>query len=230
MTKIDHIVFDIGKVLIHYDPHIPYSRLIPDADERQWFFENVCTHDWNLEQDRGRRWEDAEALLLERFPEREEHIRAFRKFWHEMVSHSYDDSVAIMVALIDSGHDVTMLTNFASDTFREAQKMFPFLTLPRGVTVSGDVKLAFEAGCGDLPSARQRIRPQSGHQPLHRRYARQCRRRQGRRLAGRAFYRRGKAEAGFAGLWGGGVKTFVVSTPIGCNLRAGHVCDIATYY
>jgi 2-haloacid dehalogenase len=141
MTKIDHIVFDIGKVLIHYDPHIPYSRLIPDADERKWFFENVCTHDWNLEQDRGRGWEDAEALLVERFPEREEHIRAFRKFWHEMVSHSYDDSVAIMVALIDSGYDVTMLTNFASDTFREAQEMFPFLKLPRGVTVSGDVKL-----------------------------------------------------------------------------------------
>lgn len=141
MTKIEHIVFDIGKVLIHYDPHIPYSRLIPDADERQWFFDNVCTHDWNLEQDRGRRWEDAEALLVEKFPDREEHIRAFRKFWHEMVSHSYDDSVAIMVGLINSGHDVTMLTNFASDTFREAQKMFPFLTLPRGVTVSGDVKL-----------------------------------------------------------------------------------------
>ena len=55
MTKIEHIVFDIGKVLIHYDPHIPYSRLIPDADERQWFFETVCTHDWTLEQDRGRR-------------------------------------------------------------------------------------------------------------------------------------------------------------------------------
>lgn len=141
MTKIEHIVFDIGKVLIHYDPHIPYSRLIPDADERQWFFDNVCTHDWNLEQDRGRRWEDAEALLVEKFPDREEHIRSFRKFWHEMVSHSYDDSVAIMVGLINSGHDVTMLTNFASDTFREAQKMFPFLTLPRGVTVSGDVKL-----------------------------------------------------------------------------------------
>ncbi len=46
-----------------------------------------------------------------------------------------------MTGLIESGHDVTMLTNFASDTFREAQKMFPFLTLPRGVTVSGDIKL-----------------------------------------------------------------------------------------
>lgn len=138
---IDHIVFDIGKVLVHYDPNIPFSRLIPDEGERKWFFENVCTHDWNVEQDRGRTWADAEALLIEVHPDREEHIRAFRKHWHEMVPHSYDDSVAIMEGLIADGQDVTMLTNFASDTFREAQVRFPFLTKPRGVTVSGDVGL-----------------------------------------------------------------------------------------
>ncbi|QFY59331.1 HAD family phosphatase [Rhizobium grahamii] len=138
---IEHIVFDIGKVLIHYDPNIPFGRLIPDEAERKWFFDNVCTHDWNLEQDRGRSWADAEALLLEAHPDREEHIRAFRKHWHEMVSHSYDDSVAIMEGLIADGQDVTMLTNFASDTFREAQARFPFLSKPRGVTVSGDIGL-----------------------------------------------------------------------------------------
>jgi len=138
---IEHIVFDIGKVLIHYDPNIPFSRLIPDEAERKWFFENVCTHDWNVEQDRGRTWEEAEALLIEVHPDREEHIRAFRKYWHEMVPHSYDDSVTIMEGLIADGQDVTMLTNFASDTFREAQVRFPFLTKPRGVTVSGDVGL-----------------------------------------------------------------------------------------
>ncbi len=138
---IEHIVFDIGKVLIHYDPNIPFSRLIPDEAERKWFFDNVCTHDWNIEQDRGRTWADAEALLIEAHPNREEHIRAFRKHWHEMVSHSYDDSVAIMEGLIADGQDVTMLTNFASDTFREAQVRFPFLTKPRGVTVSGDIGL-----------------------------------------------------------------------------------------
>ena len=51
MTEVRHIVFDIGRVLIHYDPNIPFSRLIPDAEERKWFFDNVCTHDWNIEQD-----------------------------------------------------------------------------------------------------------------------------------------------------------------------------------
>ncbi len=139
--RIDHIVFDIGKVLIHYDPNIPYSRIIPDEAERAWFFQNVCTHEWNLEQDRGRTWADAEALLIADHPEREAHIRAFRENWHEMVSHSYDDSVAIMTGLIEQGRDVTMLTNFAADTFTQARGMFPFLNLPRGVTVSGEVGL-----------------------------------------------------------------------------------------
>ena len=69
MTEIRHIVFDIGKVLIHYDPDIPFSRLIPDAGERRWFFENVCTHAWNIEQDRGRTWEEAEALLIDAHPD-----------------------------------------------------------------------------------------------------------------------------------------------------------------
>ena len=141
MTEIRHIVFDIGKVLLHYDPSLPFSRLIPDAAERQWFFDNVCTSDWNVEQDRGRTWEEAEGLLLVQHPDHAENIRNFRRHWHEMVPHAYDDSVALMEALIDGGRDVTMLTNFASDTFREAQERFTFLKRPRGVTVSGDIKL-----------------------------------------------------------------------------------------
>jgi 2-haloacid dehalogenase len=139
MTGIRHIVFDIGRVLIHYDPDIPFSRLIPDADERRWFFENVCTPDWNIEQDRGRAWADAESLLIAAHPDHAENIRGFRRHWHEMVPHAYDDSVAIMQALIGQRRDVTMLTNFAADTFGEARERFPFLSLPRGVTVSGDI-------------------------------------------------------------------------------------------
>jgi 2-haloacid dehalogenase len=140
-AQIDHIVFDIGKVLIHYDPHIPFSRIIPDAEERNWFFQNVCTHDWNLEQDRGRAWPEAEALLIAQYPEREAQIRAFRQHWHEMVSHPYKESVDIMESLIAQGRDVTMLTNFAADTFAQAREIFPFLNKPRGVTVSGEIRL-----------------------------------------------------------------------------------------
>ncbi|WP_163269124.1 HAD family hydrolase [Chelativorans alearense] len=141
MSEIRHIVFDIGKVLIHYDPEIPFSRLIPDEEERRWFFANVCTNDWNLEQDRGRGWAEAEAELIALHPDREAHIRAFRRHWHEMVSHAYEGSVAILESLINGGHDVTMLTNFAADTFAEAKERYTFLKRPRGVTVSGEIRL-----------------------------------------------------------------------------------------
>jgi 2-haloacid dehalogenase len=141
MTTIRHIVFDIGKVLIHYDPELPYLDLIPEAERRAWFLSEVCTGDWNVEQDRGRTWEEAEALLVERHPGEERLIRAFRQRWHDMVPHAYDDTVAIMLGLIDAGHDVTMLTNFAADTFAEARKRYDFLNRPRGVTVSGEVRL-----------------------------------------------------------------------------------------
>lgn len=141
MSEIRHIVYDIGKVLIHYDPDIPFSRIIPDSVERRWFFDNVCTSDWNIEQDRGRSWEEAEALLIADHPDHENSIRAFRRHWHEMVPHAYDDSVELMEGLVDAGHDVTMLTNWASDTFREARERFAFLEKPRGVTVSGDIGL-----------------------------------------------------------------------------------------
>ena len=141
MAEIKHIVFDIGMVLVHYDPNLPFSRFIPDAEERRWFFENICTHDWNIEQDRGRTWEEAEALLIAEHPEHAENIRNFRRHWHEMVPYEIADSVAILRELIAQGRDVTMLTNWAADTFVEARQRFGFLNEPRGVTVSAEVRL-----------------------------------------------------------------------------------------
>ena len=138
---IAHIVFDIGRVLLHYDPEIPYRRIISDDDERRWFLENVCSHDWNIEQDRGRDWREAEELLIAEYPDHEASIRAFRASWNDMVPHAYEGSVDILRSLIADGRDVTMLTNFASDTLEEARSRFPFLTESRGVTVSAEVGL-----------------------------------------------------------------------------------------
>lgn len=140
-VAIRHIVFDIGKVLIRYDPHRGLADAIPDAAERDWFLRTVCTDAWNLEQDRGRSWAEAEALLIADWPDQADRIRAFRANWSKMVHDRIPETVALFERLIDERRDVTMLTNFAADTFVEAKGLFPFLNRPRGVTVSGEIGL-----------------------------------------------------------------------------------------
>jgi HAD superfamily hydrolase (TIGR01509 family) len=141
VRKIRHIVLDVGKVLIHYDPHLAFAELISDPDDRQAFLRDVCSSEWNVEQDGGRTWADAEAEAIGRHPDKAELIRAFRKRWHMMVPHAYEDSVAILRGLIVRGRDVTLLTNFAADTFVEARQRYPFLNECRGATVSGECRL-----------------------------------------------------------------------------------------
>jgi FMN phosphatase YigB (HAD superfamily) len=119
----------------------PYRRLVPDAEARQRFFDEVGIHEWNLEQDRGRAWADAEAELDRRFPHYGDLIRAFRANWWEMIPGPIEANIAIVDDLIDRGLDVTALTNWAPDTFVEAEARFPVLRRFRGVTVSGRVKM-----------------------------------------------------------------------------------------
>ena len=141
MTEIRHVVFDLGQVLIRWDPEALYRRLIPDTAERRRFLTEICSHDWNLEQDRGRSWSDAEAALIATHPQHAELIRAFRRNWWEMVPGAIDENVAIVEDLIGRGADVTALTNWAADTFAEAEERYPILSQFRGVTVSGRVRL-----------------------------------------------------------------------------------------
>jgi 2-haloacid dehalogenase len=141
MSDIRHIVFDVGKVLVHYDPELAYAEIIADPAERAAFLKEVCSGEWNVEQDRGRTWEEAETEAITRHPDKEELIRAFRRRWHMMVPHAYEDTVAVLRDLLGRGCDVTLLTNFAADTFREAQERFAFLTECRGATVSGEIRL-----------------------------------------------------------------------------------------
>jgi 2-haloacid dehalogenase len=141
VNEIRHVVFDLGQVLIAYDAEKPFRRLIPDADERARFLAEVCTHDWNLEQDRGRSWRKAEDLLIARHPDKADLIRAFRANWWEMIPGPIDANIAMVDDLIDRGLDVTALTNWAPDTFDEAEQRFPFLARFRGITVSGRIGL-----------------------------------------------------------------------------------------
>lgn len=141
IQNIDHVVLDIGRVLIHWDKEIPFLELIPDTKKRTWFLENVCSDAWNLEQDRGRPFKQAEEELIRKFPEESDNIRSFRSNWYKMVPHAIEGSFEVMDQLLMNNVDVTLLTNFSHETYPEALELYPGLSKPRGVTVSGAVKL-----------------------------------------------------------------------------------------
>lgn len=138
---IRHVVFDIGNVLLNFNPEFAYLDLIPDQEERQAFLRDVCSRDWITAQDRAQAWAPGEAALIARYPEREALIRAFRERWHDMVPETIADSVGILQALSGDGYDLTALTNFNGETFDEASQRFDFFKLFRDITVSGRIGL-----------------------------------------------------------------------------------------
>ena len=139
MTRISHIVFDIGNVLLRWDPELIYLERIPDPQERRWFLQEVCSPKWNIERDLGNSFADGEAELITRHPDHADNIRAYFAEWHKSVPHAVEGVPQLMADFIRAGRDVTMLTNFSAETFPVAVGKYPFLHEPRGVTVSGEV-------------------------------------------------------------------------------------------
>lgn len=135
-ATIPTVVFDVGNVLIRWDPQIVYREMIPDDEKRAWFMQNVCTAAWNLEQDRGRSWEEAVALLVASHPEWENQIRAYDERWHEAVPGIIEDSVAVLEELKGRGEKVYAITNFSREKWAECLIRFPFLQSFDGVVVS----------------------------------------------------------------------------------------------
>ncbi len=137
------VVFDIGNVLVSWDPRHLYRRFFAGREaEMEWFLANICTPAWNVEQDRGRSFKDAVDLLVQQHqPEWHPMIRAYDELWHETISGPIAGTVAILDALKRNDVPLYAITNWNQDKFREALERFPFLKSFAGIVVSGDERL-----------------------------------------------------------------------------------------
>jgi 2-haloacid dehalogenase len=135
-------IFDLGGVLIDWDPRHLYRKLFAGDDAAmERFLASVCTHEWNRCQDAGRSFAEGARLLKGEHPDKAELIDAYHARFDEMMAGPIAGSVAILAELRDRGVPLYALSNWSAETYPTALERFAFLGWFRGILVSGDVRL-----------------------------------------------------------------------------------------
>lgn len=133
------VVFDLGGVLIDWNPRYLYRKLFAgDEGAMESFLANVCTTEWNERQDAGRTFADALADLLPEHADKADLIAAFGKRFDEMIAGAVEGSVDILAELKRAGVPRYALTNWSAETFPPQRRRFPFLSWFDGIVVSGE--------------------------------------------------------------------------------------------
>jgi 2-haloacid dehalogenase len=135
------IVFDLGGVLIDWNPRHLYRKLFDDEAAMEWFLAEVCHDAWNIEQDRGRSFAAAVEEAVLRHPDQRAMIEAYHRRWDEMIAGEITGSVTILEELAAGGYELHALTNWSAETFPAARARFAFLDRFKTILVSGDERL-----------------------------------------------------------------------------------------
>lgn len=141
--NIQTVIFDLGGVLIDWNPEYVFlDEFDGNREKMNWFFENICTSEWNEQQDAGTPYQQATEERVRLFPEYEKHIRMYYGRWEEMLGNAIAGSVEILNKLRNAeGIRLIALTNWSHETFPIALDRFDFLGWFEGIVVSGEEKM-----------------------------------------------------------------------------------------
>ncbi len=141
-TRVRAVVFDVGKVLVEWDPRYLYEKLIPDVAARDHFLTNIATLDWHFQHDAGRSFAETSAELIAAHPEYRDLILAWGARWLETMPHLVPGMADLVAELAVAHVPLYGITNFSGEFWkpfvaREAALFAPF----RDIVVSGDENL-----------------------------------------------------------------------------------------
>jgi 2-haloacid dehalogenase len=142
MTEVGRsvVVFDVGGVLIDWDPRHLYRKLFSgDEPAMEHFLANVCTHEWNRCQDAGRSFAEGARLLKLQHPQHAKLIDAYGARFNEMMAGPIVGVVEVLAELRERGTPLYLLSNFSTETFPTAFERFDFLRWFHGMVISGEV-------------------------------------------------------------------------------------------
>ena len=135
------VLWDVGNVIVRWDPRTLYAKIFPDPHERDRFLAEVCTMAWHGEHDRGRTMDEGVALLTAQHPQHAESIAAWRDRWWEMFSGAIEETEAVIEALHERGVPQFGLTNMSVETWPGTRAMSPAFERLGDVVVSAEVGL-----------------------------------------------------------------------------------------
>ncbi|MCY7372922.1 MAG: HAD family phosphatase [Spirochaetaceae bacterium] len=142
-SPITTVVFDLGGVLIDWDPRYLYRQLLATDEAIEAFLDEVGFSGWNHTVDAGTTtWTDAVAALTAAHPHHRELIEAYPLRFAETLSGPIEDSVAVLRELDELGLRLLGLTNWSAETFPVALERFDFLALFDDIMVSGAERVA----------------------------------------------------------------------------------------
>jgi 2-haloacid dehalogenase len=142
-SAIDVVVFDLGGVLIEWDPRHLYRQLFPgDEEAMERFLAEICTYEWNARQDVGGTWDDAVRELTAQHPEWASFIAAYHERWDEMVPGAVPGTPEVLRELRDADMRLLALSNWSVDKFVLTRPRFAFLEWFEAIMISGDMGMA----------------------------------------------------------------------------------------
>lgn len=136
------IVFDLGGVLIDWNPRYLYTKIFAAEEEMEWFLSHVCSPSWNARQDAGRSFAEGILEAKAKYPKYAPQIELYFSRWDEMLGGPVAGTPEILREVKERHHKVYALTNWSAETFPLAQAKFNFLGEFDGILVSGREKLA----------------------------------------------------------------------------------------
>jgi 2-haloacid dehalogenase len=141
-TEITAVAFDLGGVLIDWNPRHLYRKLFgSDESAMERFLVEVCTPEWNARLDAGLPLADGVAQLAAAHPDQAELIAAYRERWFEMLGGAFEGTVAILREVRRAGIRTYALSNWSTETFPGTRALYPFLDEMDGILISGEVKV-----------------------------------------------------------------------------------------
>ncbi len=141
MENITSVVFDIGGVLIDWNPRHLFRKVFTSEEEMEWFLSNICTYEWNVQQDGGKLFSTATAELSAKYPEYSDKIALYYGRWEEMLGGEITGTVKIFRELKEAGMPLYALSNWSHEAFPVAYGRYDFMKQFDGLVVSGYEKL-----------------------------------------------------------------------------------------